>query len=170
MSQLQDLVEKEKEAFSTDKNLGLIQQALDRAPRWNLKRLTDTYLTLGLADIGREINISNEDTVRELVVDMIGAKDIAATISADGIVSFFDAPVNISRAQIDAALRETQAQSVRLLALEREITASKEFLTKATKTKEEDKWPGVGDEEEALFGMARAGTGGLAWEETMMAV
>lgn len=165
--QLQRLAEQEKEVFLTDKNTGLIRQALDAAPRWNLKRLTDTYLTLGLAEIGKEIDVTDEDAVRELVVSMIGAGDIAATISADGIVSFFDASVNVSRAQIDAALRETQAQAARLVVLEREITASKEFLTKATKTKEEDKWTGGGEDEEALFGMVRAGTGGIGWEETM---
>jgi COP9 signalosome complex subunit 3 len=82
-AQLAELVEKEKEALMADKNLGLIQQALDRAARWNLKRLTDTYLTLGLAEIGKEVGIQSQDTVRELVVSMVrGLDKLYATYAA----------------------------------------------------------------------------------------
>jgi COP9 signalosome complex subunit 3 len=70
-AQLRELAEKEKEAFSVDKNLGLVHQALERASRWNLKRLTDTYLTLGLAEIGAEIGVQDQDAVRALVVSMV---------------------------------------------------------------------------------------------------
>jgi hypothetical protein len=67
-----------------------------------------------------------------LTYHQIDASDIAATISADGTVSFFDSPVSVSKTQMDVVLREAQAQSVRLIALEREIAASKEFLSKAS--------------------------------------
>jgi hypothetical protein len=48
-------------------------QAIDRAPRWALKRLTATYVTLGLSDIARAVNIESEDEVREVVLSMVGA-------------------------------------------------------------------------------------------------
>ena len=51
--------------------MGLVQQVIDRAPRWLVRRLTSTYLTLGLADITREVGMESEDDVRELIVDMV---------------------------------------------------------------------------------------------------
>lgn len=54
-----------------DKNLGLITQALTRAPRWVLKKLTSTYVTLHLSDIGRAIKIDSEDEVRALLLSMV---------------------------------------------------------------------------------------------------
>lgn len=44
---------------------------MDRAPRWSLKKLTATYLTLGLADIGRAVKIDSEDDVRNLILSMV---------------------------------------------------------------------------------------------------
>jgi len=43
---------------------------VERAPRWALKRLTATYVTLGLSDIARAVNIESEDDVWELVLSM----------------------------------------------------------------------------------------------------
>jgi COP9 signalosome complex subunit 3 len=47
-------------------------QAIARAPRWALKKLTATYVTLGLADIARAVNIKSEDDVRDVVLSMVG--------------------------------------------------------------------------------------------------
>lgn len=49
-------------------------QAIDRAPRWALKRLTATYVTLGLADIARAVKIESEDEVRDIVLSMVGGR------------------------------------------------------------------------------------------------
>jgi COP9 signalosome complex subunit 3 len=50
--------------------MGLVRLALAAAPRWHVKRLTDTYLSLSLAEIGREIGLAPEPAVRALVVSM----------------------------------------------------------------------------------------------------
>jgi COP9 signalosome complex subunit 3 len=86
---LEDILEKERAVFSNvrpsppsssfvprltssaqDKNIGLLLQAIERAPRWALKRLTATYVTLGLADIAKVVNIQSEDEVRDLILSM----------------------------------------------------------------------------------------------------
>lgn len=54
-----------------DKNWGLVQQVIARAPRWLIKKLTLTYLTLGLSDIASQIGVQSEDEVRALVLDMV---------------------------------------------------------------------------------------------------
>lgn len=91
MEMLKDVAEKEKAIFATvrpssffhpphpqrsakqDKNLGLINLALSRAPRWALKKLTGTYVTLGLADIARLLGIEGgEEEIRDLILSMVG--------------------------------------------------------------------------------------------------
>jgi COP9 signalosome complex subunit 3 len=54
-----------------DGNMGLVKLALARAPRWTIKRLTETYLTLGLAEIGRAAGINDAEEVRRTVLDMV---------------------------------------------------------------------------------------------------
>lgn len=51
--------------------MGLIHQAIDRAPRWALKKLIGTYITLNLADIAREVKIDSVDQVREMLLNMV---------------------------------------------------------------------------------------------------
>jgi COP9 signalosome complex subunit 3 len=54
-----------------EKNLGLIKQAIARAPQWILKKLTATYVTLGLEEIGKAVKISDLEEVRRLIVNMV---------------------------------------------------------------------------------------------------
>ena len=58
-------------AREQEKTLGLVLQALERAPRWSIKRLTSTYLTLHLSDIANAVGIESVDEVRALIVDMV---------------------------------------------------------------------------------------------------
>lgn len=51
--------------------MGLVNQALERSPRWVIKRLTATYLTLTLADLAKQVKIKDEEKVREIVVSMV---------------------------------------------------------------------------------------------------
>jgi COP9 signalosome complex subunit 3 len=48
-----------------------VQQAIERAPRWSIKKLTATYLTLGLSEIGKAVGINNEEDVSKVVLDMV---------------------------------------------------------------------------------------------------
>ena len=54
-----------------EQNYGLVQQAIERAPRWLIRKLTRTYMTLGLRDIARESAIETEDEVRTILVSMV---------------------------------------------------------------------------------------------------
>jgi COP9 signalosome complex subunit 3 len=60
----------------------LINLAMEAAPRWNIKRLTDTYLSLSLGEIGREVGITSEAEVRSVVVSMVSRRrSILTTIT-----------------------------------------------------------------------------------------
>jgi len=114
-----------------------------------LKKLTATYVTLHLADIGKAIKIGSEDEVRELLLSMvrsppssfiisstyitlwqIESNDISAQISADGTVTFSDPPPQFTKEQVDEALLDVQQQTALLGYLEQETGRSKEFLSK----------------------------------------
>ncbi|KAF8964828.1 hypothetical protein BDZ97DRAFT_1918779 [Flammula alnicola] len=131
---MREIYEKERQTFAQDKNLGLLQQAIARAPRWVLKKLTATYVTLHLADIGRAVKIESEDEVRALLLSMIESNDITAQISADGTVTFSDPPAQFTKEQVDSVLKDVQQQTSLLAYLEMEMGRSREFLSKAVKT------------------------------------
>lgn len=142
---LKKIAESDAALFANDGNTGLINQALERAPRRSIKKLTSTYLTLSLAEIGKNVRISDVEEVRALVLKMIEQDEICATISADDTVTFSDPPVQFSKAEIDQVLTEAQNQAALFAALNGEVGKSKEFLSKATKNK--DEWGGPPEED-----------------------
>ncbi|RPD63474.1 hypothetical protein L227DRAFT_497116 [Lentinus tigrinus ALCF2SS1-6] len=130
INSLRTLVTKEHDLFQQERNLGLINQAIDRAPVWLIKKLTATYLTLGLADIGKEVGIDSPEEVREIILSMIDSGEINASISADGTVTFADPIPQFTKEQLDKMLVEAQQTSQELLQVERYMNVSKEYLTK----------------------------------------
>jgi COP9 signalosome complex subunit 3 len=127
---------------------------VDRAPRWAIRKLTDTYLTLSLPEIGRAAGIEDVAEVRRIVVSMvrlcglwpllsgkiplysyafeqIETGEIEASVDADGSVTFADdEPAAVSKAELDRALRVAQEQEKVLRKLEREIAKNKDYLQK----------------------------------------
>ncbi|EED80649.1 predicted protein [Postia placenta Mad-698-R] len=131
-SQLLKLIEKDIETFTNEKNLGLVRQTIDRAPRWLIRKLTATYLTMGLADIAKEVGIETDDEVRAIILNMIDSGDINASISADGTVTFADQLPQISKADVDRLLKQAQEQSRMLLEMERSMNSNKDYLNKVS--------------------------------------
>lgn len=162
--QLRTIVENEQQLFVNDRNLGLITQALDRAPRWAIKKLTTTYLTLHLCDIGREVGISDENEVKSLILGMIESSEISAELSADGTVSFSDPPVKFEKSDVDRVLAQAQQQDALLMRLEKEMQRNREYLTKAVKSKDDaaSSW-GPAMDEDGAFGDRPSGN----WAEDM---
>jgi COP9 signalosome complex subunit 3 len=68
---VQQVAEKEQKTFRSDYNLGLLMQVVNTAPRWKLRTLTKTYLTLSIEEISKEIGMPNLNALRELVRNMV---------------------------------------------------------------------------------------------------
>ncbi|KAI0263007.1 hypothetical protein BC834DRAFT_888631 [Gloeopeniophorella convolvens] len=156
---LRAIVSKEGAAFATDENIGLVKQALEKAPRWAIRKLTETYITLSLVEIGRAVGIEGAEEVRRVVVSMIESGEIDASIDAGGSVTFTDdEPAAVSKTEIDRALRAAQEQEEVLRRLEREIGRSREYLQKAVRSRDEGgnggSWPSI--DEELLGGSSQA--------------
>jgi len=145
---LHELVEKEATLFETERNLGLVRQALEHAPRWAVRKLTATYLTLSLAEIGNAIGIAEESAVREIVLSMIERGEMEATLDVAGTVTFLESETRWSGEEVERLLRAAQAQGATLGELDRSVGRSREFLTKAVKEKE----GGGGVDEMELYG------------------
>ena len=137
-----------------ERNTGLVQQVIDRAPRWSIKKLTATYLTLGLSEIGKAVGIDSEKDVRKVVLDMvshaslykafllhidthvqIACSEITAQISVSGTVTFSDPPSQsqYTKADVDRILRESGEQASLLKRLEMEMARSREYLSKVSR-------------------------------------
>src|SRR5258706_234753 len=65
------VMEKEEKVFRGDNNWGLVNLAVEKAPRWKLKTLNKTYQTLSLSEIAKEISMPNDASLRELVETMV---------------------------------------------------------------------------------------------------
>ncbi|KAF5349126.1 hypothetical protein D9756_009493 [Leucocoprinus leucothites] len=163
---LKDIAKKARPVFAAEKNIGLINQAIERAPRWALKRLIGTYVTLNLTDIARQVKLDSEDQVRDMLLNMIESNEISARISANGTVTFSDPPPTFSQAQVDNLLRSVQNQAGFLTRLDMDLGKSREYLAKAVKLRDESRGA-----EEMLYGSGgggEEGSGAQVWvEETM---
>ncbi|KAF8526561.1 hypothetical protein BU17DRAFT_82660 [Hysterangium stoloniferum] len=133
---LAEIVEKEARTFETDCNLGLVRQTLEHAPRWAIRKLTATYVTLSLAEIGKAIGISDVEAVRVIVLSMIEREEMKATLDAAGTVTFYEDEIRYTGADVDKLLKEAQMQGLVLGEVDREMGRSKEFLAKAVKDRD----------------------------------
>lgn len=87
---LEDIIEKAGEVFASvisffpirvtqlftrflqDKNMGLVRLALERARRWAIRRLTETYISISLAEIGNTVGLVDDvEAVRTIVQSMV---------------------------------------------------------------------------------------------------
>ena len=173
---LKEIARKDKQAFGVDKNLGLIQQAIERAPRWTIKKLIGTYVTLNLTDIARAVKIDSIDQVREILLNMVSilfnkthtriylllsqieSNEISARIASNGTVTFSDPPSTFTKSQVDAVLRQVQVQSLLLTKLDLDLGKSRENLGKAVKLR--DDWGGAGAAASAAEELLMGGPGG----------
>ncbi|KAI0305215.1 hypothetical protein B0F90DRAFT_1702545 [Multifurca ochricompacta] len=131
LEQVHAIASKEEGTFIADDNFGLLRLVVERAPRWAIKKLTETYLTLSLPEIGRVAGVEDVEEVRRVVLSMIETGEIEASIDATGSVTFEDdEPPTVSKVEIDRVLRVAQEQEQVLRKLEREIARSKDYLQK----------------------------------------
>ncbi|PKY13932.1 PCI-domain-containing protein [Rhizophagus irregularis] len=129
------------DAFRKDKNLGLAKQTLDAIYRRNIQQLTQTYLTLSLADIADAVGLEGHDAPKmaeSYVLRMIESREIFATIShshQNGMVSFHDNPdrydTSLTITQLEEQINKATTVSERVIKTDRIVGCSKEYLQKS---------------------------------------
>ncbi|KAG8989424.1 hypothetical protein FRB95_003150 [Tulasnella sp. JGI-2019a] len=147
------ILEKEAAIFIADGNVGLIKQVIHHAPRWIVRKLTDTYTTLSLEEISKAIgtDVKKSKTapaIEEatlLILGMIERDEIHATISpstsgnpAAATVTFRDPPPpkHFDPVVLERILADAQMQSAQLGMDDRMLGKSKAYIFKAVKDRE----------------------------------
>ncbi len=133
-SQFAAKVEEHAEVFTKDSNLGLVKQTVPAAKRRSIKRLTQTYLTLSLADIAAKTGVQ-PDKAEATILDMIDKGEVYASINQrDGMVSFLDSPERYDSAEsvdaLHAKIEESFGMSKVVRDLSEHISTQAEFIKK----------------------------------------
>ncbi|CAG8541887.1 2211_t:CDS:10 [Ambispora leptoticha] len=128
------------DVFKRDKNLGLAKQSMEAIFRQKIQQLTQTYLTLSLADIADTVGLEGPNAsliAEDYILRMIETREIFATIShshQNGMVSFHDNPdrynTSLTITKIEAHIAQAAAVNQRVLKTDHLIACSKEYLSK----------------------------------------
>ncbi|KAJ3045357.1 COP9 signalosome complex subunit 3 [Rhizophlyctis rosea] len=129
-------ITKYQQAFTNHHNFGLIIQCRESLMRRNIQQLTQTYLTLSLADIAKSVGLKSTEEAERHVLQMIEEGQVHATINhkEGGMVYFRDAP---SRFDDQATVRLLNQQigeanfiAGRVGELDKRLALTKDYLTK----------------------------------------
>ncbi|CAN6575100.1 unnamed protein product [Malus baccata var. baccata] len=132
---LEAMVDRHKEKFENDNNLGLVKQVLSSQYKRNIQRLTQTYLTLSLQDIANSVQLNSAKEAEMHVLQMIEDGQIFATINQkDGMVRFLEDPEQYKTCHmiehIDSSIQRIMALSRKLTAIDENISTDPLFLSK----------------------------------------
>lgn len=134
---LDAVIVKHAEVFKQDTTVGLIQQCKAKLTRRNIKRLTETFLTLSLSDIATRVNLPDAAAAELALVGMIADREIFATINQlTATVSFHDDPEEFTTLASTELLQQETADAAELyakvMALDVELRKSTKFIKKTT--------------------------------------
>ncbi|KAF2068109.1 hypothetical protein CYY_010565 [Polysphondylium violaceum] len=120
------------EAFQKDKNWGLVKLAIKSIYRRNIKKLTQTFMTLSIADIAEKVDLT-PSKAEAFVLKMIEDGEIFASISQkDGMVSFHESPENFSGynvfSELDSSINKVIQIDGTVKHIEEKLTLSQAFL------------------------------------------
>lgn len=128
--------------FQEDNNLGLIKQCVSALKRRNIKKLTDTYITLSLSDIARQANLDSEKEAESEILHMIAEGEICAVISQkDGMVTFEEDVHSFTSPAAGSVLENGISRSVqlahRIKTMDDRIALSDKFIARLHGIKED---------------------------------
>ncbi|KAL1922758.1 uncharacterized protein VTP21DRAFT_9134 [Calcarisporiella thermophila] len=130
-------------SFIQDRNNGLAKQSIQALYRRNIQKLTQTYLTLSLADIAEAVGIEGPNAAKlaeKYILEMIDNNEIHATIDhrhAGGMVSFVDEEssryLNAETLELlnDKFVAAARLQE-RVSYMDKAISLNKEYLSKSS--------------------------------------
>ncbi|KAF7825257.1 COP9 signalosome complex subunit 3 [Senna tora] len=137
--ELEANVQTNTEKFETDNNLGLVKQVVSSMYKRNIRRLTQTYLTLSLQDIANMVQLNSPKEAEMHVLQMvIQDGEIYATINQkDGMVRFLEDPEQYKTCQMierfDSSMQRIMGLSRKLSLVEERLKCDQAYLSKAGK-------------------------------------
>jgi len=155
-TELRTVVTKYTELINTDNNMGLVQQVVASQTRTNIRRLTQTFITMSLTDLANRVGLTSPQEVERELVGMIEAGTIHATISQqDGMVRFDTNPESYSSPEmlrmLEEEVKEAMLLDKQVTNLEEEMMVSPAYVKKMVGVRgEEDEEGGGGGNSNAV--------------------
>lgn len=125
------------ETFQKDGNFGLAKQCLRALNNANIKRHTQTYLTLSLHDIADSTKLANVGEVETTLLRMIEDNEIFASINQkDGMVAFQEDPehynTNTMMTHMDSQIDRTILLDKKLRSLDELIALTPTYVQRTS--------------------------------------
>lgn len=128
--------------FQQDQNFGLIKQCINALKRRNIKKLTDTYMTLSLSDIAKQAKLESVQEAEQELLKMISNGEINAIINQkDGMVAFEEDVQTFNSPAAGAMLENGISRSIqltnRLKFMDEKIAISERYVARLHGVREE---------------------------------
>lgn len=129
------LVEKHQALFSEDGNMGLVNLVLAAKTKRAIQKLTQTFLTLSLADIAQQVGLESAAEAEGHILRMVDAGEIFAEINASaGMVRFLEDPEQFTSPHAVDRLNDTiqacSALAQKLQAINAQVSLDPAYASK----------------------------------------
>eukprot|EP00208_Stichococcus_sp_RCC1054_P006764 CAMPEP_0206143158 /NCGR_PEP_ID=MMETSP1473-20131121/19525_1 /ASSEMBLY_ACC=CAM_ASM_001109 /TAXON_ID=1461547 /ORGANISM="Stichococcus sp, Strain RCC1054" /LENGTH=449 /DNA_ID=CAMNT_0053538445 /DNA_START=183 /DNA_END=1532 /DNA_ORIENTATION=+ len=130
---MSETVAKHRAVFAEDENLGLVKLVVEAQTKRNVLRLTQTYITLSLADIASNVGLPTAEAAELAILRMVDAGEVFAEMDGSkGMVRFLEDPQQFRSAatvaRLDAHIAAATALGERVAATCAEVSKSKKYL------------------------------------------
>ena len=90
LTQFDEFVNRHRDQYARDRNLGLIKQTRNAFICNSIQQLTKTFLTVSLKDLATRVQLQSTSEAERYLIDMIENGQIFASINKkDGVLNFF---------------------------------------------------------------------------------
>ncbi|XP_055376294.1 COP9 signalosome complex subunit 3 [Condylostylus longicornis] len=141
--EVRNVINKYRDLYSRDINLGLVKQVAQSLYKKNIQRLTKTFLTLSLADVASRVQLSSAVEAEKYILNMIKSGEIFASINQkDGMVIFKDDPEKYCSPEMFLKIQEDMSRVMELNKqinkMEEDIMLNPMFVKKSIGNQDED--------------------------------
>ncbi|XP_035794286.1 COP9 signalosome complex subunit 3-like [Anopheles albimanus] len=141
--EVRTVVNKYRDPFQRDHNMGLVKQVVSSLYKKNIQRLTKTFLTLSLADVASRVQLSGPAEAEKYILNMIKSGEIFATINQkDGMVVFKDDPEQYNNQEmfdkVQAEIGVVMDLNKQILKMDEEIMLNPVFIKKSIGNQDDD--------------------------------
>lgn len=107
--EVRNVVNKYRDSFTRDTNMGLVKQVISSLYKKNIQRLTKTFLTLSLADVASRVQLSGPGEAEKYILNMVTSWLIDNARLRSKICTF---PLQIKSGEIFASINQKDGMVV----------------------------------------------------------
>ncbi|XP_077297976.1 COP9 signalosome subunit 3 isoform X2 [Arctopsyche grandis] len=140
---IQHVIQKHRETFQRDNNMGLVNQVVSSMYKKNIQCLTKTFLTLSLTDVASRVQLAGPAQAESYILNMIEDGEIYAIINQkDGMVVFLDSPEMYASPETLCLLEKQMANCTRLhqhiLDMDQQIQVNPQYIKKCVGSQDDE--------------------------------